>query len=130
MHNLICSTPVNWNTLGAHLNQFWKEIAVVKGDGYCFLSSVAKALARDCGKIMQCESLGYQVLNHMYEHSKYYASFHEDGSARAMLKQAEEFLLGGKYTLNTADAAVTANYLHMNLYFFENLGGRVVIIQL
>ena len=53
MHNLICSTPVNWNALGAHLNQFGKEIAVVKGDGYCFLSSVTKALVRDCGKIVQ-----------------------------------------------------------------------------
>ena len=51
MHNLICSTPVNWNALGAHLNQFGKEIAVVKGDDYCFRSSVTKALARDCGKL-------------------------------------------------------------------------------
>ena len=131
MHNLICSTPVNWNALSAHLNQFGKEIAVVKGDGYCFLSSVTKALARDCGKIVQCESLGNQVLDHMYEHCKYYASFHEDGSAQAMLKQAEEFLLGGKYILNITDVCVaaTANYLHMNLYIFENLGGKAVIIQ-
>ena len=96
MDNLICSIPVNWNALGAHLNQFGKEIAVVKGDVYCFLSSVTKALARDCGKIVQCESSGNQVLDHMYKHSKYYASFHEDGSAWAMLKQAEGFLLGGK----------------------------------
>ena len=88
MNNLICSTPVNWNALGAHLNQFGKEIAVVKGDGYCFLLSVTKALAKDCRKIVQHESLDNQVLDHMYEHSKYYASFHEDGSARAMLKQA------------------------------------------
>ena len=71
MHNLICSTPVNWNALCAHLNQFGKEIAVVKGDGYCFLSSVTKALARDCGKIVQCKSLGNQVLHHMYKHCKY-----------------------------------------------------------
>ena len=68
MHNLICSTPVNWNALSAHLNQFWKEIAVVKGDGYCFLPSVMKALARDCGKIVQHESLGNEVLDHIYEH--------------------------------------------------------------
>ena len=99
MHNLICSTPVNWTALIAHLNQFGQEIAVVKGDGYCFLSSVTKALARDCGKIVQHESLGNEVLDHMYEDCKYYASFHEDGSAWAMLKQAE-FLLGGKYILN------------------------------
>ena len=131
MDSLICSTPVNWNALGAHLNQFEKEIAVVKADGYCFLSSVTKALARNCGKIVQHESLGNQVLDHMYEHSKYYASFHEDGSSRAMLKQAEEFLLGGKYILNIADvcAAATANYLRMNLYIFENLGGKAGIIQ-
>ena len=120
MHNLIYSTPVNWNALGAHLNQFGKEIATVKGDGYCFLSSVTKALARDCGKIIQPESLGNQVLDHLYEHSKYYASFHEDGSAWAILKQAEAFLLGGKYILNIADVCVaaTANYLCMNLYIF------------
>ena len=93
MHNLICSTPVNWNALGAHLNQFRKGIAVVKGDGYCFLSSVTIALARDCGKIIQHKSLGNQVLDHMYEHSKYYASLHEDGSAWAMQNQAEEFLI-------------------------------------
>ena len=129
MHNLICSTPVNWNALSAHLNQFGKEIAVVKEDGYCFLSSVTKALARDCGKIVQHKSLGNQVLDHMYEHCKYHASFHQDG--RAMLKQAEEFLLGGKYILNIADVCVaaTANYLRINLYIFENLGGEVVIIQ-
>ena len=89
MDNLICSTPVNWNGLSAHMNQFGKEIAVVKGDGYCFLSSVTKALERDCGKIVLHESLGNQVLDHMYKHSKYYASFHEDGSVWAMLKQAE-----------------------------------------
>ena len=107
MHaNLICSTPVNWNVLGAHLNQFGKEIAVVKGDGYCFLSSVTKALARDCGKIVQHKSLGNEVLDHMYEYCKYYASFHEDSSAWVMLKQAEEILLGGKYILNIADVFV------------------------
>ena len=117
MHSLICSTPVNLNALGAHLNQFGKEIAVVKGDGYCFLSSVTKALARDCGKIVQRKSLGNQVLDHMYKHCKYYASFHEGGSAWAMLKQTKEFLLGGKYILNIADVCVaaTANYLCMNL---------------
>ena len=70
--------------------------------------------------------MGNQVLDHMYEHCKYYASFHEDGSAWVMPKQAEEFLLGGKYILNIADVCVaaTANYLHMNLYIFENLGGK------
>ena len=131
MNNLICSTPINWNALGAHLNQFRKEIPVVKGDGYCFLSSVTKALARDCGKIVQHKSLGNQVLDHMYEHSMYYASFHEDGSAWATLKQAEEFLLGEKYILNIPDVCVaaTANYLCMNLYILKNLGGKVVIIQ-
>ena len=69
---------------------------------------VTKALARDCGKIVRYESLGNQVLNHMYKHSKYYASFHEDGSAWAMLKQAEEFLLGTKYILNITDVCVAA----------------------
>ena len=113
------------------LKPIWERDASSKGDGYCFLSSVTKALARDCGKIVQCESLGNEVLDHMYKHCKYYASFYEDGSARAMLKQAEEFLLGGKYMLNIADVCVaaTANYLCMNLYIFENLGGKVVIIQ-
>ena len=127
----ICSTPVNWDTLDAHVKQFDKEIAVVKGDGYCFLSSVTKALSVDCGQNVQCESLANQVLDHMYENSKYYASFHEDGSVRAMLKQAEEFLLREQYILNVADVCVaaTANYLRMNLYIFENLDGKAVIIQ-
>ena len=127
----ICSTLVNWDALDAHVKQFGKEIAVVKGDGYCFLSSVTKALSVDCGQNVQRESLANQVLDHMYENSKYYASFHEDGSARAMLKQAEEFLLYGQYILNVADVCVaaTANYLRMNLCIFENLGGKAVIIQ-
>ena len=127
----ICSTPVNWDALDAHVKQFGKEISVVKGDGYCFLSSVTKALSVDCGQNVQREWLANQVLDHMYENSKYYASFHEDGSARAMLKQAEEFLLHGQYILNVADVCVaaTANYLRMNLYIFENLGGKAVIIQ-
>ena len=127
----ICSTLVNWDALDAHVKQFGKEIAVVKGDGYCFLSSVMKALSVDCGQNVQCEWLANQVLDHMYENSKYYASFHEDGSARAMLKQAKEFLLRGQYILNVADVceAATANYLRMNLYIFENLGGKAVIIQ-
>ena len=127
----ICSTPVNWDALDAHVKQFGKEIAVVKGDGYCFLSSVTKALSVDCGQNVQCELLANQVLDRMYENSKYYASFHEDGSARALLKQAEEFLLRGQYILNVADVCVaaTANYLQMNLYIFENLGGKAVIIQ-
>ena len=127
----ICSTPVNWDALGAHVKQFGKEIAVVKGNGYCFLSSVTKALSVDCCQNVQHELLANQVLDHMYENSKYYASFHEDGSARAMLKQAEEFLLRGQYILNVVDVCVaaTANYLRMNLYSFENLGGKAVIIQ-
>ena len=67
----------------------------------------------------------------MYEHSKYYASFHGDGSTCSMLKQAEEYLLCGKYIFNIADVCVaaTANCLHLNLYIFENLGGKAVIIQ-
>ena len=90
-----------------------------------------KTLARDCRVSVQCDSLANQVLDHMFEHSKYYASFHRDGSTWSMLKQAEEFLLCGKYILNIADVCVaaTANYLHMNLYIFENLGGKAVIIQ-
>ena len=54
-----------------------------------------------------------------------------DGSTQSMLKQAEEFLFCGKYILNIADVCVaaTANYLHMNLYIFEHLGGKAVIIQ-
>ena len=67
----------------------------------------------------------------MYEHSNYYASSHGDDSTRSMLKQVEEFLLCGKYILNIADVCVaaTANYLRMNLYIFENLGGKALIIQ-
>ena len=59
------------------------------------------------------------------------ASFHKDGSARAMLKQAKEFLLCEQYILNVADVCVTAtaNYLQMNLYIFETFGGKAVIIQ-
>ena len=127
----ICSTLVNWDAIDPHIKQFGKEIAVVKGDGCCFLSSVMKALSVDCGQKVQRESLANQVLHHMYENSKYYASFHEDGSARAMLKQAKEFLLCGQYILNVADVCVaaTANYLRMNLYIFKNLGGKAVIIQ-
>ena len=40
---------------------------MVKGDGYCFLSSVMKALSVDCGQNVQCESLANQVLDHMYK---------------------------------------------------------------
>ena len=89
-----------------------------------------KALATDCRVSVQCNSLANQVLDHMYEHSKYYPSFHGDGSTWSMLKQVE-FLLCGKYILNIADVCVaaTANYLRMNLYIFENLGGKAVIIQ-
>ena len=89
-----------------------------------------KVLARDCGVSVQHDSLANQVLDHMYEHSKNYVSFHGDGSTWSMLKQAE-LLLCGKYILNIADACVaaTANYLRMNLYIFENLGGKAVIIQ-
>ena len=76
-------------------------------------------------------TLANQVFDHMYEHSNYYASFYGDGSTRSMLKQTEEFLLCGKYILNIAYVCVaaTANYLCMNLYIFENLGGKAVIIQ-
>ena len=90
-----------------------------------------KALARDCRVSVQHDSLANQGLDHMYEHSRYYASFHGDGSTWSMLKQAEEFLLCGKYILNIADVCVaaTANYLCMNLYIFENLGGKAVIMQ-
>ena len=90
-----------------------------------------KAPARDCGISVHCDSLANQVLDHMYKHSKYYASFHGDGGTCSMLKQAEEFLLCGKYILNIADVCVaaTANYLGMNLYIFEYLGGKAVIIQ-
>ena len=89
-----------------------------------------KALARDCRVSVQHNSLANQVLDHMYEHCKYYASFHGDGSTWSMLKQAE-FLLCGEYILNIADVCVaaTANYLCMNLYIFESLGGKAVIIQ-
>ena len=61
----ICSTPANWDALGAHLKQFGKEIAVVNKDGYCFLSSIMKALSVDCGQNVQHESLANQVLGHM-----------------------------------------------------------------
>ena len=113
------------------MNQLGKEISVIPSDGYCFLSSITKALARNCGVSVQCDSLANQVLDHMYEHGKYYASFHGDSSTQSMLKQAEEFLLCGKYILNIADVclAATANYLCMNLYIFEDLGGKAVIIQ-
>ena len=63
--------PVNLDALDAHVKQFGKEIAVVKGDGYCFLSSVKKALSVDCGQNVQRESLANQVLDHMYENSKF-----------------------------------------------------------
>ena len=90
-----------------------------------------KALARDCRVSVQHDSLANQVLNHMYAHSKYYASFHGDSSTWSLLKKAEEILLCGKYILNIADVCVaaTANCLHMNLYIFENLDGKAVIIQ-
>ena len=89
-----------------------------------------KALARDCGVSVQCDSFANQVLDHMQEHSKYYVSSQQDSSTCSMLKQAEEFLLCGKYILNIADVCVaaTANYLCMNLYIFGNLGGKALII--
>ena len=82
---------------------------------------------------MEKESAAEIVMNEMIKNMNFYMNFHEELQNKSfqLLQQADLWLNGKKYTIPVGDVciAATANGLGMNLYIFEKIGKKAVIIQ-
>ena len=71
-------------------------------------------------------------MNEMVKRIDFYMNFHEGiQNSFHLLQQADLFLSGKQYTLPVGDVCVqaTANVMGMNLYIYEKIGKKAVIIQ-
>ena len=141
--SFICSTPVEWDDLGKHVEKYGNEIVPIHGDGHCFITALVHAMNTDLGFKLEAKDVEDKVLNIMYGNIKYYVQYHPipdkepsesttESNYWSMMNDAEKFFNEkSQYISDIVDViiATAADVLKVNLCIFQKIGNLAVIIQ-
>ena len=99
-------------------------------DGFCFVHSLHDILLHDHNQLYSLQTLKYIILNEIYENNATYKTFYH-GSIREMLNNAEQYIENGVFCNDVVDliVAATSKCLQLNLFIFQNVHGKIHIVN-
>ena len=128
--------PVDWNVLDTHVARFGKKVKRIKGDGYCFTRAMHEALVTDLGWNIDRKQISQRIMDEIYLNVPQYIHFHritkgKDNTITSFIEDCQKFLFKKGYTVDATDVviAASANALNINLYIYQEIGGKAVIVQ-
>ena len=82
------------------------------------------------------EEISQRIMDEIYINVPRYIHFHritkgKDNTIRSFIQDCEKFLFKKGYTVDATDVviAASANALNINLYIYQEIGGKAVIVQ-
>ena len=108
----------------------------MKGDGYCFTRALRETLVTDLGWNIDRKQISQRIMDEIYINVPQYIHFHritkgKDNTITSFIEDCQKYLFKKAYTLDATDVviAASANALNINLYIYQEIGGKAVIVQ-
>ena len=119
-----------------NLAHFGKEVKRIKGDGYYFTRALCETLVTDLGWNIDRKQISQRIMDEIYINVPQYIHFHritkgKDNTIISFIEDCQKFLFKKGYTVDAADVviAASANALNIDLYIYQEIGGKAVIVQ-
>ena len=132
-HKLI---PFLWINLKDYLTTQGMEITTVHGDGFCFLSSVCKAIENNYGEVISIEKCMEVIMRYLVENFKRYTAYHQQKSEASspgdtLIADVIDFFASRKYNTDIVDLLmqITTDALDLDLHIYQNNVGRVQVFN-
>ena len=131
-HKLI---PFLWINLKDYLTTQGMEITTVHGDGFCFLSSVCKAIENNYGEVISIEKCMEVIMRYLVENFKRYTAYHHQKSEASpgdtLIADVIDFFASRKYNTDIVDLLmqITIDALDLDLHIYQNNVGCVQVFN-
>ena len=105
------------------------EVRRVRGDGFCFLSSVVCALRNDYGMSLEIEGLVRFLCNYILDNGDRYVPFYR-GNKESLLDDAIAFFEDKRYDRDVVDLliSITADALSVRMKIYQRAGRQVQLV--
>ena len=108
------------------------EITTVHGDGFCFLTSVCKAIEINYGEDIAIEKCMEIIMRYLFENFRWYTAYHQQKSeasspGHTLIADVIDFFASHKYNTDIVDLLmqITTDALDLDLHIYQNSAGRV-----
>ena len=132
-HRLI---PFLWINLKDYLTTQGMEITTVRGDGFCFLTSVCKAIEINYGEVIAIEKCMEIIMRYLVENFTQYTAYHQQKSEASspgdtLIADVIDFFASHKYNTDIIDLLmqITTDALDLDLHIYQNNAGRVQVFN-
>ena len=131
-HKLI---PFLWINLQDYLTTQGMEVTTVRGDGFCFLSSVCKAIEINYGEVISIEKCMEVIMRYLVENFKRYTAYHHQKSDTSpgdtLIADVIDFFASRKYNNDIVDLLmqITTDALDLDLHIYQSNVGRVQVFN-
>ena len=112
------------------------EITTVHGDGFCFLTSVCKAIEINYGEVIAIEKCMEIIIRYLVQNFTRYTSYHHQKSEAyspgdTLIADVIDFFASRKYNTDIVDLLmqITTDALDLDLHIYQNNAGRVQVFN-
>ena len=112
------------------------EITTVCGDGFCFLTSVCKAIEINYGEVIAIEKCMEIIMRYLLENFRRYTAYHQQKSEASspgdtLIVNVIDFFASRKYNTDIVDLLmqITTDALDLDLHIYQNNVGRVQVFN-
>ena len=112
------------------------EITTVRGDGFCFLTSVCKAIEINYGEVIAIEKCMEIIMRYLVQNFTRYTSYHHQKSEAyspgdTLIADVIDFFASRKYNTDIVDLLmqITTDALDLDLHIYQNNAGCVQVFN-
>ena len=111
------------------------EVTKIKGDGFCFLGSVSKALQIDYGYDLSIQKATEIIMKYLCVNFNRYTAYHqkklEPTTGDTLISDVIDFFASRNYNTNIVDLLmqISADALELQLNIYQNNSGRVQVFN-
>ena len=127
--------PYLWVNLPDYLSSQHMEVIPIRGDGFCFLTAVAKVLEVDHKITIPVEKAMEKMMKFLCEHFEKYTGYHQQKSeltaGDTLISDVIEFFASRNYNTNIVDLLmqITTDSLDLDLNIFQNNSGQIQVFN-
>ena len=130
---------VPWAALDDYLKKVNRRISKIRGDGFCFITSIVECMKNDYNVDIQVQETINCIIEEMVENHKKYVSFHsviqhEEPlvcDADLLIAEAMDFFENRNYMENVVDLLiqVAADALGLDIYIYQKNDENVQVLK-
>ena len=125
--------PYLWVNLPDYLSSQHMEVKTIRGDGFCFLSAVAKVLEFDHKMTIPVQKAMEKIMKFLCENFEKYTAYHQQKAelpaGDTLISDVIEFFSSCNYNTNIVNLLmqITTDCLDLDLNIFQNNSGQIQV---